>query len=429
MWQLAVCRPEVAMQARRLRHPKDRNKIVLGAEGAFAMRKPSRRVIVLGLLASLAVVLLLAWRFGWENRQRQVIKISGNIELTEVDIAFKTAGRLVQLAVDEGDTVKQGDLIARLDQDELAQRRDAAAAQQASAKSRLTQLATAIDFQREQLEAQVARSQAELQQAQAVLKQLEAGSRRQEIETAKAALSRAETEHQRAAKDWQRAQTLYKDEDISTAQYDDFKARFEGAEAQLKQAREHLDLVQEGPRAEDIEAARAQVKRAQANLQLAEAARLELKRLRQEQAARTADVEQASAQLGVQETLLKNLEVYAPASSIVLVKSAEPGEVLAAGTTVVTLGDLAKPWLRAYINETDLGRIKLGSSVKVTTDSFPGKVYQGRITFIASEAEFTPKQIQTQEERVKLVYRIKISVDNPQGELKLNMPADAEIPL
>ncbi len=107
---------------------------------------------------------------------------------------------------------------------------------------------------------------------------------------------------------------------------------------------------------------------------------------------------------------------------MVLVKSAEPGEVLAAGTTVVTIGDLDHPWLRAYINETDLGRVKLGQKVKLTTDSFPDKVYWGQVSYIASEAEFTPKQIQTKEERVKLVYRIKIEVDNKEHELKNNMP-------
>jgi HlyD family secretion protein len=114
---------------------------------------------------------------------------------------------------------------------------------------------------------------------------------------------------------------------------------------------------------------------------------------------------------------------------VVLMKSAEVGEVLAAGTTVLTIGDLDHPWLRAYINETDLGRVKLGQRVKLTTDSYPGKVYEGRVTFISSEAEFTPKQIQTKEERVKLVYRIKIDVDNQAHELKNNMPVDAEIVL
>jgi HlyD family secretion protein len=113
----------------------------------------------------------------------------------------------------------------------------------------------------------------------------------------------------------------------------------------------------------------------------------------------------------------------------VLTKSAEPGEVLAAGATVVTIGDLDHPWVRGYVRESDLGKVKLGQKVKVTTDSFPGKTYTGRITFVASEAEFTPKQIQTTEERVKLVYRIKIQVENPNHELKSNMPVDAEIEL
>jgi HlyD family secretion protein len=105
------------------------------------------------------------------------------------------------------------------------------------------------------------------------------------------------------------------------------------------------------------------------------------------------------------------------------------GEVLAPGTTVVTVGDIDHPWLRGYVNETDLGKVKIGAKAKVTTDSYPGKVYQGRVTFISSEAEFTPKQIQTEQERVKLVYRIKIELDNPHRELKSNMPADAEIVL
>jgi HlyD family secretion protein len=121
--------------------------------------------------------------------------------------------------------------------------------------------------------------------------------------------------------------------------------------------------------------------------------------------------------------------VSSPVDGVVLVKAADVGEVLAPGTTVVTVGDIDHPWLRGYVNETDLGKIKLGAKAKVTTDSYPGKVYQGRVTFISSEAEFTPKQIQTEQERVKLVYRIKIEMDNPRRELKENMPADAEIVL
>ena len=391
------------------------------------MPKLDKRYLAAGVLL-LLIVVAVRW-LGWGSGNQKVLNVSGNIELTEVDISFKTAGRLVTLAVEEGDQVKKGALIARLDQEELLQRRESAAASLDSTRSRLLQSGTAIEYQRQQAEAQLSRSRAELDQAKAVLQELEIGSRRQEIESAKAALARAKAEQQRAQADWERAQSLYKDKDISTARYDEAKAQFESAQAQLQQATEQFDLVQEGPRKEDIDGAKAQVERAKANVRLAEAARLELKRLQEEQLARKADTRQAAAQLDVQETLLKNAEVTAPMDGVVLVKSAEPGEVLAAGTTVVTLGNLAKPWLRAYINEQDLGRVKLGTAVKVTTDSFPGKTYSGRVSFIASEAEFTPKQIQTQEERVKLVYRIKIDVDNPAGELKSNMPADAEIPL
>jgi len=126
---------------------------------------------------------------------------------------------------------------------------------------------------------------------------------------------------------------------------------------------------------------------------------------------------------------LDDTVIVAPIDGVVLVKSAEAGEVLAAGTTIVSIGDLDHPWLRAYVGETDLGRVKLGSKVNLSTDSYPGKTYPGVVSFIASEAEFTPKQIQTKEERVKLVYRIKVDVDNTSHELKNNMPVDAEIPL
>jgi HlyD family secretion protein len=103
------------------------------------------------------------------------------------------------------------------------------------------------------------------------------------------------------------------------------------------------------------------------------------------------------------------------------------GEVVAPGTTIVTVGDIDHPWLRGYINETDLGKVKIGQKVRVTSDTYPGKAYNGRVAFLSSQAEFTPKQIQTQQERVKLVYRVKIEVENPGRELKSNMPVDAEI--
>jgi HlyD family secretion protein len=113
----------------------------------------------------------------------------------------------------------------------------------------------------------------------------------------------------------------------------------------------------------------------------------------------------------------------------VLSKNVEPGEFVAAGTPIVTVGNLQDMWLRAYIPGTELGTVKLGQAVSLYTDSYPGKAYAGRVTFIAAESEFTPKTVQTNKERVKLVYRIKITIDNPNMELKPGMPADADINL
>jgi HlyD family secretion protein len=164
-------------------------------------------------------------------------------------------------------------------------------------------------------------------------------------------------------------------------------------------------------------------------VKISEANALETRRREQELTSRRSEVDRARAQLGVTESQLQDTAVYSPIDGTVLVKSAEVGEVLAAGTTVVTIGDLERPWVRGYVGATDLGRVKLRQKVRITTDSFPGKEYWGHISFIASEAEFTPKQIQTREERVKLMYRVKVDVENPQHELKSNMPVDAEIVL
>ncbi len=191
--------------------------------------------------------------------------------------------------------------------------------------------------------------------------------------------------------------------------------------------RERESLVLAGPRVEEIDAQAAQVERARAALAMAEANTLEMKRRQQELSTRRAEEARSKASLELIGSQLSDTIVASPVDGVVLVKAADPGEVLAPGTSVVTIGDIDHPWLRGYVNETDLAKVKLGSQARVTTDSYPGKVYNGRVIFIASEAEFTPKQIQTQQERVKLVYRVKIEVDNPKHELKSNMPADAEI--
>ncbi len=362
-------------------------------------------------------------------KNTNTLSVSGNLELTQVDISFKVPGKLIQLNVDEGYFVKKGQVIARIDRDQVDSQRDRDEASLHNSQSQYDQMETSVQWQRRTLESDVALRTAELRASQARLAALVAGSRPQEIQESRAAVADAKAQHDQAQADWDRAQDLYKNDDISKQQYDQYRMRLDSTAAVLRQSDERLALVVEGPRKEDIDAARADVVRAQAAVESAENNRLELKRREQDVFAHRADVNRARAQVAITDTQINDTVVTAPIDGVVLVKSAEVGEVLAAGTTVVTIGDIDRPWLRAYVNETDLGRVKYGQAATLTTDSFPGKSYPGRISFIASEAEFTPKQIQTNEERVKLVYRIKIDVDNRSHDLKSNMPVDAEIQL
>ncbi len=382
------------------------------------------------LLIALIAVVVAAWWFGFrKDGAEDTIKISGNIELTEVNIGFKTPGKLMELSVKEGDLVKAGQVIGRLDTAQLESQKRMAEAALAAAESRLLQQGSAIEFQQQSLAGTTMQRRAELASAESQLSELLAGSRVQEKEQARAFAAQAEAEATRAEADWKRAQTLFTTEDISAADRDRAKAAFEATQASARQARERLALVEEGPRSETIETAKAQVARAKAALHATEAGRFDSTRLQQERQSRLADIEQARASLAVIETQLSDAIAKSPVDGVVLVKSAEEGEVLAAGTTIATIADLAHPWLRGYVGQQYQGRVQLGSPVAVVTDSFPDRRFDGRLSFLASEAEFTPKQIQTEEERVKLVYRVKIDLKNPDGALKANMPADAFIPL
>jgi HlyD family secretion protein len=387
-----------------------------------------RTILLLVILLAAALALAGIWRSGWLKRDdKSKIHISGNIELTQVDVSFKVPGKLIERTVDEGDTVKPGMLIARIDRDQMERQKQRDVAVVSSAESQFTQMETAVALQRETLESDVALRKAEERAAQARLDALLAGSRPQEIQQAHAAVADAKAQNEQARLDWDRAQELIKNDDISKSQFDQYRMRLDSTSAVLRQAEERRALVIEGPRKEDIESARAEVARAAAAVRLSEANRLELKRKEEDLVAHRAEIARSKAQAAMTDTQLTDTLAYSPIGGVVLVKSAEVGEVLAAGTTVVSIGDLEHPWLRGYINERDLGRIKLGDEATITSDSYPGKKYPGHISFIASEAEFTPKQIQTQEERVKLVYRIKIDVDNRRHELKSNMPVEADI--
>ena len=314
----------------------------------------------------LAVVGGLLFYFLTRNKGAEdpFIKVSGNIETTEVDIGFKIAGRIVSRSFEEGDWKDKGKVLAKLDDEDLRNRLELARATLVSAQARLSKLL--------------------------------AGSRPEEIREAEAVLQQAKFDLENKEAHYERMRLLFERGVIPKETLDNAGAGFKIAKAALQRATENYLLVKEGPRKEDIEDARAQV-------------------------------DQARASVKLNETQLSYTTLYSPISGVVLVKSGEIGEVVNPGTSIVTLADIGNVWLKAYIPETDLSKVKWGQEVIVTTDLRPKKEYKGKLSFISSQAEFTPKQIQTEKERVMLVYRVKVDIPNPDRELKPGMPADGKI--
>jgi len=373
-----------------------------------------RRLMV--LLPVVLLVAVLAYLILGRSNDGRVIRVSGNIEVTDAEVSFKIPGRVEARLVDEGEMVRAGQTIARLDSAELAQEVAARRAEMQAVQAALAELEAGSRPE------EIAQAEASAQQAKARLDEMLAGSRPEELSAAEAVLRRAKAEAERARLDAERYEGLYKKEIVSAQQYDLARTAFETALARQREAEEQYKLVKEGPRKEQIEQARA------AWLQAQERFVLVKKGPRQETIEQArARLQQAKEGLAVAETRLGYATLTSPLAGVVLSKNVEPGEFVAAGTPIVTVGDLENVWLRAYINETDLGRVKVGQRVRVATDTYPDKRYEGRVSFIASQAEFTPKSVQTEKERVKLVYRVKVDIRNPNMELKPGMPADAEI--
>ncbi|MBA4391721.1 MAG: ABC transporter substrate-binding protein [Syntrophus sp. (in: bacteria)] len=322
-----------------------------------------KKILIAGIIIVIGIIIYLIIGLK-KDRNDGSMRLSGNVEVTEANIGFKTTGRVVQLLVDEGSNVKAGELLARLDNAEIA--------------------------------ALVAQNKAALKEAATRLQELKAGSRSQEIEQARASVNAQEAELKRVRQEYERADILYRNGAISTSQFDVAKSTYDSRIALHKNARETLSLVREGPRKEDITIAEHRV-------------------------------EQSRAILAASEERFKDTAIYASVAGIVLRKNVELGETVAPGVPVFTIGDLENPWIKVYVKEDKLGLVKLGQKATITVDTYKGKSYEGTISYIASEAEFTPKTVQTQEERVKLVFAVKVRVKNEKGELKPGMPADVKI--
>jgi HlyD family secretion protein len=292
-----------------------------------------------------------------QSRDNHSLMVSGNIEAHESVVSFKSVqSRIVELPFDEGQWVRKGTLLARLEDS---------------------------DYRQNVKVAEAALSQIEQQLAVATAN----------ADAATKMVLNDEADRAQKTIDFKRYQRLWDNGVVSAEQRDLAETAFKQSSAALMRDRALLVAARK-----NIGAARAAVRNATENLKLA----------------------------GI---VLGYTVLTAPFDGVIIARQAELGEVMIPSAPVVTLADLDHIWMRAYIGETDLGRIRWGQSAVLRTDTYPGKSYPGRISFIASQAEFTPKSVETHKERVTLVYRIKIDVDNPNHELKPGMPADATIDL
>ncbi len=290
--------------------------------------------------------------------------LHGNVDIREATLGFRVAGRIASLSCDEGDAVKAGDVIAQLDDEPYRRAIAEIAGQVATARAR----------------------------AQMV----ESGYRPQETAQARAVVREREVTFKNAKRLFDRQEQLLDTKAVSIQDRDDAEARYREAEARLKSAREQLTLLESGFRTEEIAQAKGDLARAEGALKIAE--------------------------LNAEDTVLK-----APSNGVILTRAQEAGAIVAAGTPVLTLSLKQPIWVRAYIHEPDLGRIHPGSKVEVFTDSRPNQSYAGTVGFISPRAEFTPKSVETTKLRTLLVYRLRITVSNPDDELRQGMPVTVRI--
>jgi HlyD family secretion protein len=392
------------------------------------MTRPPRPLLLVVLVLILALLAYAGWSW-WASRDpaQGLIKASGRIEVTEVNVSSKVTGRVAALHVDEGADVKRGDPVATLAGEELeAQLRQAHATLQ-SAEAKLGQARIALRVEPITVQSQIRQAEEVLRAAEERLRMLKTGSRVQEVEEGRANVNQALARHEIARLTRDRFRGLLADGAISKQDFDRTETDLQAADAAVRAARERLSLLEEGARAEDIRMAQAERDRAAAALDAARAAAASVDIRQQEVRVAEAAVRETRANAERLATQVAELRVFAPLDATVLTKAAEPGEVIAANKPILLLGDLDHPWIKVYVPETAVGKIRLGDTARVFVDSFPGQAFQGQVTWISDQAEFTPKNIQTAEERVNLVYAVKISIQNAQRRLKAGMPADAEL--
>lgn len=328
-----------------------------------------RRKIVAAVLVAVVVLAGIAYWFAGKPGQPKELVVYGNVDLREVDLPFNGSERIAAVLVQEGDRVHQGQVLARLDTSRL--------------------------------EPQVAQVQAQVAAQSAVVERMHNGNRPEEIAEARAALDSAKADAENARRQAERFRGLIAASGgraASQQDLDNANAQLDVANAKVVSQQKALDLEVAGPRKEDIAQAEAQLQGEQAQLAL----------LKQQ---------------------LADANLVAPVDAVVRSRLMEPGEMASPQKPVFTLAITDPKWVRAYISETDLGKIRSGETASVAVDSFPSRRFDGWIGFISPVAEFTPKAVQTEELRTSLVFEIRVFVKDPADELRLGMPATVYLPL
>ncbi len=351
------------------------------------------------------------------DRQNGALVVSGRVEVDDIHVGSKIGGRVRQVCAEESQAVAAGQPVVLLEDDELSAQRWQARAALAEASAQLDLLLAGTRVE------DVVRAEAvvEAQKAELVLRRK--GFRDQEVAEARAQVQQASSELVLADREYQRARGLSRNDALAQSDLDKKRTAFETARAQLEVARQRESLVKSGSRPEEVAMAEARLKQAQAEL-----ARLRKGPRDEEIAAARAALLAASANLDRFTVQLQETRILAPLDAIVEVLDLEPGDLVKAGETIAVLDLKNNPWVRCYVPENRLGWVKPGDAVEVNVDSFPGRVFHGQVRRLASEAEFTPRNVQTSEKRAELVFEMKVDVSDSGGDLRAGMYADVRVP-
>jgi HlyD family secretion protein len=358
-----------------------------------------KRILILVILA--AVVTATALYAGWFRRDT-ALQGSGTVEARNIRVGSKVGGRIDKVLVREGDPVEPGQVLITFDDREL---------QAALEQSR----ANAEKAQRGYRPEEIAEARAGTAQAKADYELRKNGYRQEDIDGAKADLDRANADEVRAHLDFDRYDALAKKDLVSKQQRDTAEANWKVALAQQQSAQRKLDQWQRGYRPEEIASAEARYLQAQATLE------------KLERGNRREDVALAKAAYAYDQARYRERQVIAPAAAVVEVLDVRPGDLIAPNTPVATLLEREQIYVRIYIPETEIGRVRLGQKAEVRVDSFPKQVFDGAVEQINQQAEFLPRNVQTREERVHQVIGVKIRIDNASGRVLAGMAADVKL--